>query len=67
MEAADFNLNEVVVSGTRWRQSSDNVPAKIISISPQEVALQNPQTAADLLGISGQYSFKKANKEEEVP
>ena len=29
--------------------------AKIISISPKEVNLQNPQTAADLLNISGLF------------
>ena len=44
LEMTNLNLEEVVISGTRWRQSSQNIPSKIISISPQEVEFQNPQT-----------------------
>ncbi len=62
LQQSNLNLDEVVVSATRWRQSSDDVPAKIISITPQEVALQNPQTAADLLGISGKVFIQKSQQ-----
>lgn len=57
-----FVLDEVVVSATRWRQTSSNVPSKIITISPREVSLQNPQTAADLLGISGKVYIQKSQQ-----
>lgn len=57
-----FNLDEVVVSASRWRQSSSNVPSKVVFITPQEVALQNPQTAADLLGISGKVFIQKSQQ-----
>ena len=57
-----FNLDEVVVSATRWRQSSGSVPAKISTISSEEVALQNPQTAADMLGISGKVYIQKSQQ-----
>ena len=57
-----FVLDEVVVSATRWRQTSSNVPSKIITISPREVTLQNPQTAADLLGISGKVYIQKSQQ-----
>ncbi len=62
MEPANFNLENVVVSATRWRQSSAKVPSKIISIRPEEIALQNPQTAADLLGNSGKVFIQKSQQ-----
>ncbi len=58
----DFDLDEVVVSATRWRQYARDIPAKITSISPQVVAFQNPQTAADLLGISGKVYIQKSQQ-----
>lgn len=62
LEKSNFNLDEVVVSATRWRQTTSNIPSKIISISPKEVALQNPQTAADLLNISGKVYVQKSQQ-----
>ena len=62
LEAVNFKLDEVVVSGTRWRQLSSKVPMKIIQIQSSEVALQNPQTAADLLGISGKVFIQKSQQ-----
>ncbi|MDN3724258.1 TonB-dependent receptor [Aequorivita sp. SDUM287046] len=62
LETTNLNLEEVVISGSRWRQSSDDVPSKIISISAKDVALQNPQTAADLLGISGEVFIQKSQQ-----
>ncbi len=62
MEPSNLNLDEIVVSSTGWRQKSDNIPSKIISISNKEVALQNPQTAADLLGVSGKVYIQKSQQ-----
>ncbi len=62
LEVSNINLDEIVVSATRWRQTTDNVPLKIISISPREVELQNLQTAADLLGISGKVYIQKSQQ-----
>lgn len=62
MEIYNLNLDEVVVAGTRWRQSSDNIPSKIVTISPTEINLQNPQTAADLLSISGKVFIQKSQQ-----
>lgn len=59
---SSINLDGVVVSATRWNQSSQDVPAKIISISAKEVAFQNPQTAADLLSISGKVYVQKSQQ-----
>ncbi len=62
MQETKLNLDEVILSATKWRQSSSDVPMKIISITPREVALQNPQTAADLLGISGEVFIQKSQQ-----
>ena len=62
LASGNLSLDEVVVSATRWRQATSNVPTKVISISPKEVALQNPQTAADLLGISGKVFIQKSQQ-----
>lgn len=62
LEPSSFSLNDVVVSATKWRQDNDEVPGKITSISMTEVALQNPQTAADLLGSSGEVFIQKSQQ-----
>ncbi len=53
-------LDAVVVSATRWQQSRRETPLRISTIRPAEVALQNPQTAADLLGLSGEVFIQKS-------
>jgi hemoglobin/transferrin/lactoferrin receptor protein len=55
-------LDEVVVSANRWKQNSKDIPQKITVITPQKVALQNPQTAADLLTISGKVFMQKSQQ-----
>ncbi len=62
LEQSNMNLDEVVVSASRWRQNSSDVPSKISSISTKEVILQNPQTAADLLNISGNIYIQKSQQ-----
>ncbi len=59
---SDISLDEVVLSATRWRQSKVTIPSNIVSVSPREVALQNPQTAADLLGLSGKVFIQKSQQ-----
>ena len=62
LKPSSLNLNEVVISASKWRQKSTNVPSKITSISKKSVALLNPQTAADLLGISGKVFVQKSQQ-----
>jgi hemoglobin/transferrin/lactoferrin receptor protein len=62
LEPSTINLDQVVVSATRWRQTSGNIPSKIATIQSMEVALQNPQTAADLLGVSGKVFIQKSQQ-----
>ena len=62
MEPANLQLDGVVVTASRWRQSIFDVPSKVALVTPEEVALQNPQTAADLLGISGKVFIQKSQQ-----
>lgn len=62
LQPSNISMDEVVISATRWNQSSSDIPSKITSISSEEIALQNPQTAADLLGISGEVFVQKSQQ-----
>ena len=57
-----FYLDQVVVSASKWTQSSREVPLKVASVGEAQVNLHNPQTAADLLGISGQVFIQKSQQ-----
>lgn len=62
MTHSGLSLDQVVISATRWNQRKREIPAKITSISARDVALQNPQTAADLLGSSGEVFIQKSQQ-----
>lgn len=58
----NISLDQIVVSASKWSQGSREVPSKIANISVREVQLQNPQTSADLLGISGEVFIQKSQQ-----
>jgi hemoglobin/transferrin/lactoferrin receptor protein len=60
LEPSGFSLDQLVVSATRWEQERESSAAKVITINSRDVALQNPQTAADLLAASGQVFVQKS-------
>lgn len=62
LTSTDINMDEVVIAATRWNQPTSEIPSKVINISPATVALQNPQTAADLLGVSGKVFIQKSQQ-----
>lgn len=57
-----YSLHQVVVTATRWSQASREVPLKVASMPRSKAALHNPQTAADLLGHSGQVFIQKSQQ-----
>lgn len=57
-----ISMNEIVISATRWNQPQKDIPSKISSISAKDIQLQNPQTAADLLGTSGEVYIQKSQQ-----
>ena len=62
LEESKVKLDEVVLSANRWEQNKRDIPLKIVQVSQKEVRLQNPQTAADLLGSSGEVYIQKSQQ-----
>lgn len=57
-----LETEELVVSATRWKQLRGEATVSIARISQKEVEFQNPQTAADLLGVSGKVFIQKSQQ-----
>lgn len=57
-----FSLDQVVISASKWNQGRRETPYKITTLSPKSIALQNPQTAADMLGQSGEVFIQKSQQ-----
>ncbi len=53
-------LDEVVMSVSKWEQQKKDIPQKIASIDAREIAFANPQTSADLLQGSGKVFVQKS-------
>jgi hemoglobin/transferrin/lactoferrin receptor protein len=53
-------LNEVVISVNRWEQNLREVSSRVTKVGAQQIQFQNPQTAADLLGLSNQVFIQKS-------
>ncbi len=62
LNQTNINLDEIVIAASRWKQSSGKVPSKLADITPKDIAFQNPQTAADLLSISGKVFVQKSQQ-----
>lgn len=62
LEPTNISLDQVVVSATKWNQLNKEIPAKVSMITPKDAALQNPQTAADLLNVSGEVFIQKSQQ-----
>ncbi|MBR8537959.1 TonB-dependent receptor [Carboxylicivirga sediminis] len=60
MEQTELSLDEVVVSATKWKQGRRETPAKISVLKPKEVNFLNPQTAADLVEMTGDVYVQKS-------
>ncbi|MFD2586602.1 TonB-dependent receptor domain-containing protein [Croceitalea marina] len=53
-------LEEVVMSVSKWEQQRKDVPQKIVAIDARTIAFTNPQTSADLLQNSGKVFVQKS-------
>ena len=53
-------LEEVVVSASKFRQNKSDLTQKVLGLSQQDVLLATPQTSADLLQNSGQIYIQKS-------
>ncbi len=57
-----FEVEEFIVSANRWEQRSDEVPNYISSIALPSIRIQNPQTTADLVSLSGDVFVQKSQQ-----
>ena len=54
------NMENIIVSFNKWEQKVNEVPNKIVKLDMKEARLRNPQTSADLLGMSGAVFIQKS-------
>jgi hemoglobin/transferrin/lactoferrin receptor protein len=57
-----LNMDEILISATKWKQKTSDLASKISVISPGQVELMNTQTAADLLTVSGKVFMQKSQQ-----
>lgn len=55
-----INLAEIVVSANKWEQNKSEIPNKIELIKAKDIELFNPQTSADLIGLTGEVFIQKS-------
>ena len=60
--AQSQDLDEVVVAGSRWSQAMNHLPSQVDVVSKKNIAQFQPQTAADLLGLSGKVFIQKSQQ-----
>jgi hemoglobin/transferrin/lactoferrin receptor protein len=53
-------IDEIVVAANRWEQEKKQTPNRILTIRPSDLQFYNPQTAADMLGQTGQVFVQKS-------
>ena len=53
-------LDEVVMSISKWEQQKKDIPHKIVTLNAKTIAFANPQTSADLLQNSGKVFVQKS-------
>lgn len=58
----NISLNEVVISANRWEESKSENPFRVEKMNMKEMAFQNPQTAADLLGAGSNVYIQKSQQ-----
>ena len=54
------DLDQVIISASKFGQSKRDIPQKIINISAEKIQLSSPQTSADLLESSGNVFIQKS-------
>ncbi len=60
LDKLDNDLSEVIISISKWEEDRDDIVQKTVSITPKDIALYTPQTAADALASSGQVYIQRS-------
>ncbi len=58
----NINIDKIVISANRFNQISSEIPQKIETLSGKEISQYNPQTAADLLTLTGNIFIQKSQQ-----
>jgi hemoglobin/transferrin/lactoferrin receptor protein len=62
LEENIIHIPTVVISASRWEQKQGELPHDIVAISARDIALQNPQTTADMLEQSGEIFVQRSQQ-----
>lgn len=54
------DLDQVVISASKFEQSKRDIPQRIVNVSAKDIILSNPQTSADLLESTGNVYIQKS-------
>lgn len=60
LEEVQLNVDGIVVSAFRWEYDANEIPNRVVPINVKDIALENPQTTADLLASSGYVYVQKS-------
>lgn len=55
-----LNLDELVLSVSKWEQNKNEIPQKIIDINQKMIIRNNPQTSADMMSQTGAVFVQKS-------
>ncbi|WP_180335692.1 TonB-dependent receptor plug domain-containing protein [Labilibaculum filiforme] len=55
-----FPISEVVISANKWEENSNEIPIKVIQITPEQIKNSTAQTSADLLKEGNQIYIQKS-------
>ncbi len=62
LEPKSFPIGEVRISASRWGNAGGDMPKKVASIPSENITLYHAQTAADLLGTTGEVFIQKSQQ-----
>ncbi len=57
-----LSMEEVVISASRWNQSSARAPYRIQTLNQKNLWMRQPQNAADFLGAGGRVFIQKSQQ-----
>lgn len=60
LKANTQGLNQIIISSSKFKQNKNDIPQKVSSSNAKSIALNNPQTAADVLQNTGVVFVQKS-------
>ena len=60
LSEAITQMDDIVISASKWEQNKNEVPNKIVEVTPADISFAQPPTTADALALSGQVFIQKS-------